>query len=1403
MQPLSIPGLIRRRLLNDWKLLLSVFVGITIATTLVAGTPVYLSALEQQGFITSLDEISAPVLTIEVSAPNVLVAPKALEKADRVIDDAIGRHLSGIYLGRESYLKGSTSLLGFPNAPLSKGGGRGVLASRGYLQSLTNLESHSRFVEGRMAADSSSPGRFGPQVEAVVSGQTAQAFNASIGDVFTLKSSLEVPTEISVQIVGVFEPGDPEEDYWQRATALLDPPPLGQEPPLLVQVDPDEPPLSLFVAENVVIELLGDFVSARLLGRERHATGPVFLVGVPGRPLPRGGGTGVLSSLGYLMNISSLEGHSRFVEGRMAGESVSVSPDGARVEAVVAGRTETRILIELGDVLTLAPTLGSDKVISAEIVGIMLPDDPEEPYWGSAGQFLLSVPLSRTIEGLPEGQADSDEEETLFGSVGGAPLLVQPDESEAPVAVLVTRPAMVEAVSRLYPGSLAEPFWAVRIDKEGLKSWTLSETRTRFKGFEDEIVQSLPGALVGTGIVRSVTQAGEAKGFLSKVPLLLLMSVMVVTALYFLMMMVSYLVQSREGDAALLRTRGLKTRQFIQLYTLEGLPITAAAVLLAPFLAIGIVASAGVLPFFSEITGGRLLPVTISAVPFLVALGAGLLCLAIFVVPGALTERGGQLMHGLRSSRPPIMPWVHRYNLDFALIVLGGLIFWELQERGHIVSGGLFEAADVNEALLLAPVLFLIAVALVFMRVFPLIMGFIGGESVRLISLIVGVSIVGLVSGIGARGIRQGEGAEWIGVVAILIALAAAYWETVRATRVSFTTAGLLAQTALVAAFLVVERPEPKQLLFVPTVGLISAVPAQLVFPVLRASLRSAPAWLSIGVWHMARNPMQYAWLVLLLVLVTGMGILATTVGDTLERSEKERVRYEVPSDLFVRGQGLRARGPDRLKLDYGDVPGVDYASPALRAAAHVGNVSVEVLALESTEFAELSWFRQDFSPVPLEDVLSKLRPDGGLRSLEIPDGATSIGLWVKPVEVSAFMALFATVGYGDGALQTVFLGQLGPGGWNLMRADIPTALEPPLHLVSVEIFEPTFGQGTPGQVLLDDIHVTLPSAGEQVLEDFEGEMRWTPIETLALPDHSVSAIAGDALGGDKAGLFSFGTQTDRGLRGFYYDPTGGPLPVVVSSSLLAATGRRPGEAFNARIADRWLQVVIEGTVDYFPTADPLSGGFILADLESLLGHHNVLAESYSARPNEAFIRSSEAGHVSAREGLAALLGRHGSVQDVAGQLRSLSLDPFVSAGWKPMQFLAPAIGGLAAAVGYVTYLLLFTKRSWHDMGFLHVIGLSRHQLRGLLGFQHLSMAAVGVGLGTWAGSYMSRLLVSPLAVTETGLPVVPPFVISTDWAVMIANYAVLMLVFLAALYVLNRAVAGMKLHTLRGFGEI
>ncbi len=69
----------------------------------------------------------------------------------------------------------------------------------------------------------------------------------------------------------------------------------------------------------------------------------------------------------------------------------------------------------------------------------------------------------------------------------------------------------------------------------------------------------------------------------------------------------------------------------------------------------GVVALAGVLPFFSEITGGALLPVTFTATPFVLALATGALCLAIYVIPSAIGRRGSGTRagtrHGIRRGR--------------------------------------------------------------------------------------------------------------------------------------------------------------------------------------------------------------------------------------------------------------------------------------------------------------------------------------------------------------------------------------------------------------------------------------------------------------------------------------------------------------------------------------------------------------------------------------------------------------------------------------------------------------------------------------------------------------------------------------------------------------------------------
>jgi len=240
------------------------------------------------------------------------------------------------------------------------------------------------------------------------------------------------------------------------------------------------------------------------------------------------------------------------------------------------------------------------------------------------------------------------------------------------------------------------------------------------------------------------------------------------------------------------------------------------------------------------------------------------------------------------------------------------------------------------------------------------------------------------------------------------------------------------------------------------------------------------------------------------------------------------------------------------------------------------------------------------------------------------------------------------------------------------------------------------------------------------------------------------------------------------------------------------------GDRTIARVANRWILLEIVGIVDYFPTVNPTGGGFIIADINALLAHTNVLMESYSAKPNAAFIESDELSHADTVKALKELVGRDIEVRDVVSKLNSIRLDPFVSAGWKPMQIIAPIIGTLAATVGYITYLLLFTKRRWGEMGSLHVIGFSKFQMKALVFFEHLAIAVIGIGIGTWAGSFMSRSLVSSLSVTERGQPVIPPFIITIDWTILSINYIALGLIFVASLYLVNRQITRIKLHTFR-----
>ena len=1238
MEQLSKTNLAVKRIVEDWKLLLSVFMGFLIVTTVSAGAPIYLKALEQLSFNTSLDRLTTPFLNIHIFATRVTLTEEALQERERLIDEAIERHISEISQSRERYVKGSNQL--------------------------------------------------------------ATLFDASLAE--DEESALNVRTTEDVEV-------------------------------------------------------------------------------------------------GYFQTLSNVENHSRFLEGRMAGEQVHTGPSGPVVEVAISGQTARGFSIELGDEVTLTPDPQSPGRLTGRIVGILEPDDPEDEYWNVTGIILDPEPLFR---GGPDELTPSEREQLPEGLPELDPLGL-----ELPVPMFVTERVMLDVVGPANSGTFIDPRWFILVDTSRLKEWSLSEARTRLKAFESEMAKALPGSTITTGVVLGLIDGLEKRGFFSKIPILLLLTVLAVTVLFYLSMVVSYLVKSRERDGAMLRTRGAGTLQLLRLYGLEGLAITAVAAAPAPFIAAGAVALTGKLPYFSEITGGDFLPVRLDGTPFLAAMAAGLLCLSIFVIPGALSSRGGLLMEKVRSSRPPTVPFLFRYYLDVGLLALGGLVFWELNSRGHVVSGGLFKEVQVNEALLFAPVLFLVVVALVFIRLFPMVVRFISGESAALMHLVVSAMVVVLGLGIPVRETREGNSLAWLIPVALVLAVAAAYWGTSRARPLRLRLGGMIVQAGLVAVFLALEPLDVEGLMFTPTLVLVAMVPAQLAFMLLGAATRAAPVWLSMGLWRMARSPLQYTWLVLLLVLATGLGILSTTVGRTLVRSYEERVLYRFASDFRISGgnPSFVPGGLEELGKNLSGVPGVIATSPVVRVSGSVGQTHFQMLGLEPREFAKVSWYREDFSDKPLSDLMRALEIDVRPQRVEIPTGASHVGIWAKPDREYIGLSLWALVQDSTRRLRFFSLGGLETADWTLALGEIPSDASAPLYLLSVQVAEPSYGFQTPsGTVLFDDLHVTFGADGEKVvLEDFESShLTWTPITTSLVRSDSLSVTREDVVEGQMAGKFSFGRENQFGIRGFYQSPTGGPLPVVVSSSLVENTGIGVGDTFVGSIARRLVPMIVLDTANHFPTVHPEAEAFVLADLWDLSIFLGLVSVLQSAPPNELYVKAEPGTVLPIEDFVRKDRRRFLFVADGASHLEAVRLDPFGTAGWSVMVVISLGVVLLAAAFGYVAYLLLYGARIRNEMGFLQSLGLSRRQLVGLISFEHLAVVASGLGLGTWAGFQMSRLMVSPLAVTEEGKEIVPPYILMTDWNMLVPTYIVLLGVIVVTLVVLHRRMRRLDLHAIARAAE-
>lgn len=988
-------------------------------------------------------------------------------------------------------------------------------------------------------------------------------------------------------------------------------------------------------------------------GMHHFVRSPAFFFGDTSDP--SGVRRGPDETRALIHELDGLSNQVRYVKGAPPGPRVRVEGGIPVFEGSVYEAKARSYGIDVGDVIELEPVEGAGGRSRLVVSGLFQPIDLNAGYWMLLGTAMIAP----SFDGQP------------------------------PVLAFFVQPEPLWAAAATAPGSAAEVYWFVETDRSFLMKAPAGATLADFTALRQDIEVSVPRSNVTSGL-ESALRDLERRSLFARVPMFLIGALLVVLITYYTMMVAGLLVDRRNDDLAMLRTRGISALQVARVYALEGVMIMLLATIGGPLLARLAVSSLGRLSIYEPVTGGAALPTELPVAAFLWSAVAGAVVFAILLIPALLRARRHISDVRRSAGRPERILWFQRFYLDAAVMVLGGLILWELRSRRTIVTSSLSGEQGADITMLFAPALLLVGIMLVFLRVYPPV-------------------------------------------------ASAASW----------------------------------------------------------TASRGGPVWLVLALLRLSRNPFQYAWPIFLLVLASGLAVLAGGLGSTLERSTADRSAYQTGADVFVTGvAGSSAEDAFNRVLQ---VDGVLEASVALRTSGHVGTTGsgqeFDLLAFDAEKMANIIWWREDFASQRPEEILRVLPVRDEPPPIEVPAEATSLSIWAKADPPVAKMFLWVVLRDGKGRLHTLTFGPVSNSAWGEQSVNLPETYTAPLRLVSLLAYEPVSGDaGTPTNLYIDDLVALGRAAGgpATTILDFENGDLWTPLATSQGLDITFG-LANERAGGERVGphagrsvaRLGLGRGTDGGVRGIYRSANAAPVPIIASEGFLNAGGFNVGDRFVGSLSGTLTPLEIIGSVKLFPTMDPVDGGFVLVDLPTLRAFSELRGASGAGTHLEMFIDTAADKHRSASDGIRLSVGAGAQVADRAEIQTASLIAPLTVAGWRGVGLVATGSTVFVVVVGLLTYLASYLSRARVETAFLRALGLGRGGHLRAVALEQVSVVVLGLTIGILSGYGMTRMAVDSVSHTETGRPVLPPFVVVTDWtpiALVVAGLAVVALGMLAQL---------------------
>ncbi|WP_322795730.1 FtsX-like permease family protein [Tepidiforma sp.] len=573
-----------------------------------------------------------------------------------------------------------------------------------------------------------------------------------------------------------------------------------------------------------------------------------------------------------------------------------------------------------------------------------------------------------------------------------------------------------------------------------------------------------------------------------------------------------------------------------------------------------------------------------------------------------------------------------------------------------------------------------------------------------------------------------------------------------------------------------------------------------------RLAGRDASPALAVGLWQVARSPGNSARLALLLALAIAVGTFAASYATTASATFEERAQFQSGAEVRAVTTGSADLGQDGPAADAAlrSIPGVASASAVLRltgspAAAALTGRTFQVLGLDPDAAPFQLWFRDDFAGQPLRDLLAGLGAPEPLRGRPLPPGAQELRVDVRLSAAGTQMTLWARIRDAAGYHQLIEFGTLEPGDWRTLSAPIARSYEgqlpEPLTLVGLIITEPANRFTTaPVELLLDNLAAVTADGTVALIDDFEApEPGWTPLPARpALPD--TYEVTRDGVPRGQAGKLSRVPGQGTELWGLAPAQPAIPLPVVATESFLGATGLSVGATGVIAVAGTPVPIRVLASAEHFPTLPAAAGPGVVFNRAHLASWLGLAGSSVPRGFNEAWLSLAPGADPATVE--AALRADPFSFGVVTSRERELSLlqrNPLISAGGAGILYLAFGAILLLVAAALLVSLWLVVQRRRVEFAVLRSLGFSRGQVIRLLAFEYGLVAVVGIAAGAWIGRAVASRMLSFLDVDEAGRRAEPPFILQTDWLIVLGGSAAVVFVFLFAFAFASRLLARMS----------